>query len=110
MVLAEFDNRTPVSTLGSTVTELFRIGLIQSAVVRVLEPRQLTVVLTRMQWPPDTRLDPDVAMEVAEREGLSAIVTGEILSVGSGEPPGRQAARAPASRRRGSPLCPGWLA
>ena len=84
LVLAEFDNRTTDSTLGSTVTELFRIGLTQSAVVRVLEPRQLTAVLARMQRPPDTRLDPDVAMEVAEREGLSAIVTGEILSVGSG--------------------------
>ena len=83
LVLAEFDNRSTDSTLGSTVTELFRIGLTQSAVVRVLEPRQLTAVLTRMQLPPDTRLDPDVAMEVAEREGLSAIVTGEILSVGS---------------------------
>ena len=84
LVLAEFDNRTTDSTLGSTVTELFRIGLTQSAVVRVLEPRQVTAVLTRMQRPPDTRLDPDVAMEVAEREGLSAIVTGEIVSVGSG--------------------------
>ncbi|MDH5642888.1 MAG: protein kinase [Gemmatimonadota bacterium] len=84
LVLAEFDNRTTDSTLGSTVTELFRIGLTQSALVRILEQRQLTQVLNRMQRPPDTRIDPDVAMEVAEREGLRAIVTGEILSVGTG--------------------------
>jgi tetratricopeptide (TPR) repeat protein len=84
LVLAEFENRTSDSTLGSTVTELLRIGLAQSTVLRILEQAQLGDVLARMQRPSDTPVDRALAMEVAQREGLKAVVTGEILQVGTG--------------------------
>lgn len=84
IVLAEFDNRTTDSTLGEAVTQLFRIDLAQSPTVTVLEPVQVERVLARMQRDPDAVLTADLATEVAEREGLKAVVSGEILPVGTG--------------------------
>jgi tetratricopeptide (TPR) repeat protein/tRNA A-37 threonylcarbamoyl transferase component Bud32 len=84
IVLAQFSNRTQDSTIGETVTELFRIDLAQSPSVTVLEPAQVARVLVRMQRDPDTLLSEALAAEVAEREGLKAIVTGEVLPVGTG--------------------------
>ncbi len=84
IVLAEFDNRSSDSTLGSTVTELFRIDLAQSPTVTVLEPAQVALVLARMEREAGTRLAAALAKEIAEREGLKAFVSGEILSVGGG--------------------------
>jgi tetratricopeptide (TPR) repeat protein/tRNA A-37 threonylcarbamoyl transferase component Bud32 len=84
LILADFENRTSDSTFGSTVTQLFRVGLAQSPVVNVLEPTQIGGVLARMERDPGTPLDRSLAMEVAEREGVKAVVVGEIISVGRG--------------------------
>ncbi len=84
IVLAEFENRTTDSTLGQTVTELFRIDLTQSPAVTVLDRAQVDQVLERMQRDPDVPLTTDLAAEVAEREGLKAVVAGDILQVGNG--------------------------
>jgi len=84
IVLAEFANQTSDTTLGEAVTQLFRIDLAQSPTVTVLEPVQVERVLARMQRDPDTTLTTGLAMEVAEREGLKAVVSGEILPVGTG--------------------------
>ncbi len=84
LILAAFENRTADSTLGSTVTDLFRVGMAQSPVITVLEPNQLTSVLARMEQDPSTTIDPGLAFEVAEREGLKGVLTGDVVSVGSG--------------------------
>ncbi|MCH7490159.1 MAG: protein kinase [Gemmatimonadetes bacterium] len=84
IVLAQFENRTSDSTLGETVTDLFRIDLAQSRAVVVMEPRQVADVLGRMGREPDIGLTADLATEVAQREGLKAVLTGEVLPVGNG--------------------------
>jgi tetratricopeptide (TPR) repeat protein/tRNA A-37 threonylcarbamoyl transferase component Bud32 len=84
IIIAEFENRTPDSTLGRTATELLRIGLTQSQVVTVLQPTQVEAVLKRMERNPATVVDPPLAREMAEREGIKAYIAGEIVSVGSG--------------------------
>jgi tetratricopeptide (TPR) repeat protein/tRNA A-37 threonylcarbamoyl transferase component Bud32 len=84
IVLAEFENRTTDSTLGATVTELFRIDLTQSPAVTVMERSQVAQVLERMQRNPDAPLRAELAVAVAEREGLKAVVTGDVLQVGDG--------------------------
>ncbi|MGD8726785.1 MAG: protein kinase, partial [Gemmatimonadales bacterium] len=68
IVLAEFENSTPDSTVGKTVTELLRIDLAQSPAVTVLEPGQVGRVLERMQRASDAVVTPAVATEVAQRE------------------------------------------
>ncbi len=84
LILAEFVDRTPEGTLGETVTALFRIDLAQSTSVRIIEPTQLAPALTRMERDPSEPLTPDVALELAQREGIKAVITGEVLPLGSG--------------------------
>jgi tetratricopeptide (TPR) repeat protein len=84
LILAEFENRTADSSMGPTVTELFRVGIAQSPVLNVMEPNRLAPILERMELEPDTRIDEPLALEVAVREGLKAIIAGDIVAVGSG--------------------------
>jgi tetratricopeptide (TPR) repeat protein len=60
-----------------------RIGLSQSRVVSLVDPGQVGRILLLMQRDPANGLDADVAMEAAQREGINAVVTGEIVSLGS---------------------------
>lgn len=84
LILADFDSRTADTTLGSTVTELLRISLSESPVLRIADPARVGESLTRMRRAPDTRIDESLAREIAEREGLKAILAGEIATLGSG--------------------------
>jgi tetratricopeptide (TPR) repeat protein len=84
ILLADFENRTSDSAHGATVTELMRIGLAQSPTVNVLDPAHVGRILQRMQRSPAEGFGPDVAMEAAEREGIKGVITGEVVSVGSG--------------------------
>ena len=83
IILADFENRTADSTHGATVTELMRIGLSQSLAISIVDPAQVGRVLVLMQRDPADGLDASVATEAAQREGINAVVTGEIVSVGS---------------------------
>ena len=82
ILLAEFENRAPDSTLGPTLTEALRVDLSQSQTVKLLDGEAVGSALTRMQMPPTTVLTPAVARELAQREGVPAIVAGEIDPVG----------------------------
>ena len=84
VVLADFENRTADPAIAQTVTALFRIDLAQSSALTLLEPAQVAPVLERMRRPRNTPLTQDVATEVAEREGIKAVITGEVLPLGSG--------------------------
>ncbi|HET7040360.1 MAG TPA: tetratricopeptide repeat protein, partial [Gemmatimonadales bacterium] len=84
LVIAQFANRTPDSTLTRTVTELFRIGMSQSPVVKLVSEQAVVEILQRMQRPPDAQVDEAMAREIVEREGFKAYVAGEIAPVGSG--------------------------
>ena len=84
LVLAELDNRTADTTLGSTVTELFRVSLSQSPVIRLVDPARLNESLARMQLAKMTRIDESIALEIAEREGIKAVISGEIVPLGTG--------------------------
>jgi len=84
LIIARFSNRTADSTLGRTVTELFRIGINQSPVVKLVSEQGMTDILRRMQRPVDADLDEAMAREIVEREGLKAYVGGEIAPVGAG--------------------------
>jgi tetratricopeptide (TPR) repeat protein len=82
LIVADFENRTPDSTLAGTVTEAFRIDLGQSPVLRILSTGAVSDALARMQKPANTALTAALARDVAAREGAKAIVAGEISSVG----------------------------
>jgi len=84
IILADFTNRSADSTLGPTLTEAFRVDLSQSPVVRLADMRTIATGLRRMERSPRDALTPMLARELAEREGVKAVITGEINPVGKG--------------------------
>ena len=84
IVLADFANRSGDTSLATAFTEAIRIDLSQSRAVRLLPQDQLRAALVRMQREPHAPLIPEVAREVAVREGLPAVLTGEIHAAGPG--------------------------
>ena len=84
VILAEFVNRAADTTLGPTLTEAFRVDLAQSPTVQLVDANVVGAALTRMQRDPRARLTPDLAREVAEREGVTAVVAGQIDPVDRG--------------------------
>ena len=83
-MLADFVNRTRDSTLAATVTDAFRVDLGQSDAVQLVEPEQVASSLAQMQRIAKGPLDPRSAREVAQRQGVKAVVTGEIGAAGTG--------------------------
>jgi tetratricopeptide (TPR) repeat protein len=83
LLLADFGTRQVDSSLGGVLTEAFRIDLTQSPAVTLVPPVQVAEVLTRMERPDTARLDPALAREIAVREGIKAVVTGEIARAGT---------------------------
>ena len=84
LIVADFVNHTPDSTLAGTLTEAFRIDLGQSPLVKMLSADQIHAALGRMNRPTDTPVDATVARELAQREGGKAVVVGDISPIGGG--------------------------
>ncbi len=84
LILADFENRTPDSTLGQSLTEAFRVDLSQSPTLRLVDPGSLIETLERMERRGPAALNPALAREVAERMGVKAVVVGQIDPVGRG--------------------------
>jgi len=83
VILADFDNRTADSTASAAVTELVRVGLSRSKVVSLVDPGQVGRILEMMERDPAKGLNAETAIEAAERDGIRAVITGEIAPVGS---------------------------
>jgi tetratricopeptide (TPR) repeat protein len=82
IILVDFASPASDSALGLTVTEALRADLSQSTLFRVF-PRLATIDAMRlMQRPPNTRVDFDLARTIASREGIKAVLDGDIVSLG----------------------------
>jgi tetratricopeptide (TPR) repeat protein/tRNA A-37 threonylcarbamoyl transferase component Bud32 len=84
LLLADFENRTADTTLGPSLTEAMRVDLSQSPTVRLIDQQVVRDALQRMERQSAGTLGPALAREVAERQGIKAVVTGQIDPVGSG--------------------------
>lgn len=85
------DERSPViladfmaedAGLSRAATEAFRVDLSQTRIVKVAERSSLEPALERMQVDPSQPLTEAVAREVAVREGMPAVISGEITEAG----------------------------
>jgi tetratricopeptide (TPR) repeat protein len=81
LIVTEF--QSPDTSLSTLVTEAVRTNLGQSRVVSIMPPAAIGAALQRMQRPPASRLDLKLAQEIAQREGVKAIVDGAIRMLGA---------------------------
>lgn len=82
ILIADFQSQTGDTLLAGAVTEAFRIDFEQSRIVQVIESGAIRDGLIRMQRPADSPLNPGLALDLAEREGIKAVMTGEINTAG----------------------------
>ncbi len=84
IIISDFENNTGDPLLGHAATEAFRIDLSESTAVTLVPSAQVDRALALMRESPDRTLDEDLAREVAVREGIKAVIAGDITSVGTG--------------------------
>jgi tetratricopeptide (TPR) repeat protein len=84
LLITDFRTTNVDTTLGRVVSDAVRAGLSGSSAITIVSPATIVNALTRSKRAPDTRLDLTVARDLAQREGIKAIVDGEVTGVGSG--------------------------
>jgi len=84
LIVAHFENKTSDSSLSTTVTEALRIDLSQSGAFRLMDGSTIQAALQRMERDPESELTLELAQDVAQREGVKAIITGDINQAGAG--------------------------
>jgi eukaryotic-like serine/threonine-protein kinase len=82
VLVAEFRGPPADTTLGAAVSEALRTDLDQSRNLSLVQPSAVREVLARMRRPAGTRVDFPVAREIALRDGIKAVVDGEVVSLG----------------------------
>ena len=81
VILADFRGEVD-SSLRFTVTEALRADLSQSKSLDVLSANAVRETLRRMQRSSTTAVDYALAREIATREGIKAIIEGQVLAAG----------------------------
>lgn len=84
VILAEFENRTDDATLGAVVTDALRVDLLSSQIVTIVDDGLIHDALRRMGRDASAVITPSVARELAVREGIKAVVEGDVSRVGGG--------------------------
>jgi tetratricopeptide (TPR) repeat protein len=83
VLIADFENRTGDEMLGEALREALSVDLSQSTAIKVVSQDRVARVLVMMEKEPDTRVDLDVAREIAIRHGAAAVVAGQVVPTGS---------------------------
>jgi eukaryotic-like serine/threonine-protein kinase len=84
VLVAEFASNTADTSLGSVMAQAMRTSLGQSKAVRLVTPQEVSTGLQRMTLPASSRLGDTVARNLAVREGIPLLVTGQVAAIGSG--------------------------
>ncbi|HET7374281.1 MAG TPA: protein kinase [Gemmatimonadaceae bacterium] len=84
VLVSDFGVSRADSSVASVVAEGVRANLAQSQSLRLFNQSSVAAALSRMQLPPASRLDLALARQLAKREGVKAIVTGDVTGLGNG--------------------------
>jgi eukaryotic-like serine/threonine-protein kinase len=84
ILVADFQSPSRDSVLAAVVTEAFRIDFSRSTLVRTVDPGAVRDVLRRMGRSGEPALTPELAQEVALRDGISAYIVGDLAAAGAG--------------------------
>jgi tetratricopeptide (TPR) repeat protein len=82
IILANFVNQTGDPVFDTTLNQALRIDLEQSPVINIVSQDHLRQSVKYLGKPEDTVVTPAIAREIGEREGMKAILTGMIGSLG----------------------------
>ncbi len=82
LILADFVNHTGDPVFDTTLNQALQIDLEQSPVIKIVSQQHLMQSVKYLGKPEDTPLTPAIAREIGEREGMKAILTGTIASLG----------------------------
>jgi eukaryotic-like serine/threonine-protein kinase len=75
---------TPDSGLGPVASDAVRAALSESSIISLVSPERVASALRRMERAPTSRLDLALARELAQREGIKAVVDGNVTGVSGG--------------------------
>jgi eukaryotic-like serine/threonine-protein kinase len=82
ILLADFQSPTRDTALSDIVEQALRIGLAQSQAVSLVEQSRVQQTLRRMRLPVATKMTPELARQVALREGFKAYLRGDVATAG----------------------------
>src|ERR1700734_252266 len=82
IILADFINHTGDPVFDTTLNQALQIDLEQSPVINIVSPQHLAQSVKYLGKPADTPVTPEIAREIGEREGVKAILTGTIATLG----------------------------
>ena len=84
ILLTDFRTTSADSTLGRVVSDAVRAGLSGSSAFTLVSPAEVVAALERMKQPRTARVDSAIARQVALREGIKAVVDGDVTGVAGG--------------------------
>ena len=84
VIIADFGVQHTDTALGAVASDAVLAALAQSSMISLVPAPQIAAELRRMERPANTRLDLATAREMAQREGVKAVVDGEVTGVGTG--------------------------
>jgi serine/threonine protein kinase/tetratricopeptide (TPR) repeat protein len=82
LILADFVNHTGDPVFDTTLNQALQIDLEQSPVINIVSQQHLAQSVKFLGKPEGTPLTAAIAREIGEREGMKAILTGTIASLG----------------------------
>jgi eukaryotic-like serine/threonine-protein kinase len=83
IIVADFVNQTGDPVFQTTLNQALVVQLGQSPVLDIASSQHLRQSLQYLGKKPDDAITPAIAREIGEREGIKAILTGTIASLGS---------------------------
>ncbi len=83
IVLADFANSTGEAVFDDALKTALNVSLRQSPFLNMLSDSEVAKTLQQMTRPTSTKLTPDLAREVCQREGSKAYIAGSIATLGS---------------------------
>lgn len=84
ILVADFPSFTSDPLLGDAVSQALRVDLARSPGLRVVGSAGIAGALSRMRRDPDAPLRFQLAHELAQREGIPAVIDGEVRETGAG--------------------------
>ena len=83
IIVADFVNNTGDPVFQTTLNQALVVQLGQSPVLDIVSPQHLRQSLQYLGKKADEAITPEIAREIGEREGIKAILTGTIASLGN---------------------------